>query len=78
MSEDYLVKKFKVGLTLQVGGFVSMALQSQVGVAVSRDIANYGYDVNFWLRRLMLDLLNPGLMIYLLSQMHNVPKYIYT
>ena len=49
MSEDYLVKKFIIGLTLQVGGFVSIF--SPDGVAVSRDIANYGYDVNFWLRR---------------------------
>ena len=48
------------------------------GVAISRDITNYGYDVDFWFKRQMLDLLSPKLLIYLLSQMHSVPKYIYT
>ena len=43
----------------------------------STDIAKYGYDVNFWFKRLMLDLLNPRLMIYLLSQMPRVPNYSY-
>ena len=28
-------------------------------VAMSRDIANRGYDVDFWFKRKMLDLLNP-------------------
>ena len=36
-------------------------------IAISRDIANCGYNVNFWSKRWMLDLLNPKLMIYLWS-----------
>ena len=39
-------------------------------VAISKDIANYGYGIDFWFKRQMVDLLNPRLMIYLLSQMH--------
>ena len=39
-----------IGLTLQVGGFVSKFF-SPDGVASSADIANYGADVDFWFKR---------------------------
>ena len=41
----------------------SVKFFSPYSVAISRDIANHGSDVNFWFKKYMLDLLNPRLMI---------------
>ena len=40
------------------GGFVSKIF-SPDGVVISKDVANYGYDVDFRFKMKMLDLLNP-------------------
>ena len=53
------------GLTILVGGFASKFFAKWRYSYT--DIANHGYDEDFLFKRYMLALLNPQLMIYLLS-----------